>query len=76
MRRIAEQDPTLINSAYIISMFSEDHFKELLDAYCKKVLVSGKAPASEAQQAVEEQTIRYFRMFYFGEPITPLEKEI
>ena len=46
MRKIAEQDTTLINSAYIISMFSEDYFKELIDSYCKKVLVSGKAPSS------------------------------
>ena len=66
MKRIAEQDPTLINSAYIISMFSEDNFKELIDAYCSKVLVSGKAPSSEEQAGIEEKVIQYFRMYYFG----------
>lgn len=46
MKKIAEEDPSLINSAYIISMFSEDYFKEMIDEYCNKVLVSGKAPST------------------------------
>ena len=49
IRRIAQKDPTQINSAYIISMFSEDYFKEMMDEYVGKVLVSGKAPSSEEQ---------------------------
>lgn len=49
IRRIAQKDPTQINSAYIISMFSEDYFKEMMDEYVGKVLVSGKAPSSEKQ---------------------------
>ena len=45
MKKIATDDPTKINSAYIISMFAdEDGFKEMIDEYVEKVLVCGKAP--------------------------------
>jgi hypothetical protein len=44
MAVISKNDPSKINSAFIISMFCEDHFKEMMDAYVSKVLVCGKAP--------------------------------
>lgn len=44
MSAIAKNDPSKINSAFIISHFCEEHFKEMMDAYLSKVLVCGKAP--------------------------------
>jgi hypothetical protein len=44
MSAISKNDPSKINSAFIISHFSEDYFKEMMDAYLGKVLVCGKAP--------------------------------
>lgn len=44
MMAIAKNDPSKINSAFIISNFSEDHFKPMLDEYLNKVLVCGKTP--------------------------------
>ncbi len=51
MVAIAKNDPSRINSAFIISSFSEDHFKELIDAYVSKVLVCGKAPKDYKAQS-------------------------
>jgi hypothetical protein len=45
MMAIAKNDPSKINSAFIISNFSEDYFKPMLDEYLDKVLVCGKAPS-------------------------------
>ena len=45
MQAIARNDPSKINSAFIISNFCEDHLKEMLDEYVSKVLVCGKAPS-------------------------------
>lgn len=67
MMAIAKNDPTKINSAFIISNFSEDHFKEMLDEYVGKVLVCGKTPKDpEAQARVENKAQELFKMFYFG----------
>jgi hypothetical protein len=44
MQAIAKNDPSKINSAFIISSFAEDHFKEMIDEYVSKVLVCGKCP--------------------------------
>lgn len=56
MMAIAKNDPSQINSSFIISIFSEDYFKELMDEYLAKVLVCGKAPTDEqSQQNVEEK---------------------
>lgn len=49
MQAIAKNDPSKINSAFIISNFSEDHFKEMIDEYVGKVLVCGKAPVDTTQ---------------------------
>ena len=46
LKSIAEGDPSKINAAFVISVFSEDHFKEMMDEYLGKVLVCGKAPES------------------------------
>lgn len=77
MMAIAKNDPSKINSAFIISNFSEDHFKQMLDEYVGKVLVCGKAPADgEAQQRVEEKAKELYWTFYFGEKRSPLEREL
>ena len=45
MQRIIKEDPTKINSAYIMSMFlGDDGYKQMMDEYLGKVLVCGKAP--------------------------------
>ena len=51
MNVIAKNDPSKINSAFIISIFCEDHFKEMMDEYLGKVLVCGKAPHDEQQSS-------------------------
>ena len=45
MKKMVEEDPSQIDSAYIISVFSQDYFKEMMDEYVSKVLVCGKAPS-------------------------------
>jgi hypothetical protein len=77
MQAIAKNDPSRINSAFVISNFCEDHFKEMLDEYVGKVLVCGKAAQEEeAQQAVEDQVMDLYWAFYFGEKRSPLEREL
>lgn len=44
MTAISKNDPSKINSAFIISIFCEDYFKEMIDEYVGKVLVCGKCP--------------------------------
>jgi hypothetical protein len=44
MAAISKNDPSKINSAFIISIFCEDYFKEMMDEYLGKILVCGKAP--------------------------------
>jgi hypothetical protein len=68
MTAISRNDPSKINSAFIISIFCEDHFKEMMDAYLSKVLVCGKAPHDEEQYSLaEQQVLSLYRVFYFGE---------
>ena len=43
IHKIVKENASLINSAFIISLFSEDYFKEMMDEYVKKVMISGKA---------------------------------
>jgi hypothetical protein len=31
MKKLAQKDPSSVNSSYILSVFLEDNFKELLD---------------------------------------------
>ena len=50
MMTIARNDPSKINSAFIISNFSEDYFKEMIDEYVSKVLVCGKASSDPQAQ--------------------------
>jgi hypothetical protein len=67
MMAIAKNDPSKINSAFIISNFSEDNFKEMLDEYVEKVLVCGKAPMDpEAQKKVEDKAKELYLTYYFG----------
>ena len=47
LKSIAERDPTKINAAFVISVFSEDYFKEMMDEYVGKVLICGKTPQNE-----------------------------
>ena len=49
MKIIAKNDPSKINSSFIISIFSEEYFKELMDEYVSKVLVCGKAPNDQEE---------------------------
>ena len=49
MQAIAKNDPSKINSAFIISNFSEDYFKEMIDEYVGRVVISGKAASDEVQ---------------------------
>ena len=46
MERLVKEDPSNINSSYVISVFCEDYFKPMIDEYVKKVLVCGKSPKS------------------------------
>lgn len=43
--RIIKNDPSQIESGFILSVFCEDNFKELIDEYVSKVLVCGKSPS-------------------------------
>lgn len=77
MMAIARNDPSKINSAFIISNFSEDYFKEMIDEYLTKVLVCGKAPSDpQKQESVEQAVNELYRSFYFGEKTTPLERQL
>lgn len=50
MMAIARNDPSKINAAFIISNFSEDYFKEMIDEYLSKVMVCGKTPNDPQKQ--------------------------
>lgn len=65
-----------MDSSYIISIFGEDYFKEMIDEYVGKVLVCGKAPNDEKMVEIHNEVLELYRAFYFGEKISPLEREI
>jgi hypothetical protein len=48
MKKIIKNDPTKIDTTFVVSLFCEDYFKELIDEYVSKVLVCGKAPSAES----------------------------
>lgn len=66
-------------SSYIISLFTEKHLKQLLDEYVAKVVICGRTVPMESHAAYwkqREQIVALYRTFFFGEPLSPLEKEI
>eukprot|EP01017_Pseudomicrothorax_dubius_P041819 TRINITY_DN6744_c0_g1_i2.p1 TRINITY_DN6744_c0_g1~~TRINITY_DN6744_c0_g1_i2.p1 ORF type:complete len:580 (-),score=146.87 TRINITY_DN6744_c0_g1_i2:150-1889(-) len=68
-----------IDTAYLISILCEDHFKPLIDALLSKVLVSGAMPPLERRsehEALRQEVIRLYRVFFFGDEVTELERDL
>ena len=75
MITISKNDPSKINSAFIMSNFCEDYFKQMMDEYVGKVLVCGKAPKDKKKYLEAENKVKeLYRIFYFGEKRSYLER--
>jgi len=77
MAKLFEQN--IHSSSYIISLFTEPHLKEMLDEYAAKILICGRTVPYDKQNLYSshrEKVLRLYRIFFFGEPLSSLEREI
>lgn len=70
---------TTLSSSYFIGRFAEKHLKALLDEYAGKVLLCGRTPRLDRMAQYRElraRAVEWYRVFFFGEEPTELEREI
>ncbi|CAD8058314.1 unnamed protein product [Paramecium sonneborni] len=72
-------DNDQMDSQYIISIISEEHFKPMMDEYTKKVLINGAMPPLikyDQYNQIRNQILQLYQVFFFGDPLSQLEREI
>lgn len=83
------KDRGRIDSQFIIGVTLEDHFKEFLDEVCSKIVRNGyfttfylyfrDTPSLKdlkRHEELKEKALKLFRIFYFGENMSSLERAI
>lgn len=68
-----------ITSAYTFSKFGEKAMRELFESYEQKVLLNGRMPPMgevEKYNHFLERIIGLYRIFYYGQELSPLEQFI
>lgn len=66
-------DHNEMDSQYIITIVSEEHFKPMMDEYIKKVLINGAMPPLikyDEYSKNKNKILHYYMVFFFGDSLS------